>query len=171
MDPHPDVSSAADAIVGVVNRRAARLRALEEAKRAAIGSDGGDTAASLLVAEEDERPGSGGPLDPTLGLPQSGFYEWKKDAYAYDEDPTDASCVGSLWLDEGPGELDPLSPEGARRAYREKKNARKEEIAKELAAKYAHLAPRAGGGLEGDSAEWEDGREEVSFSESRRQFQ
>ena len=133
MDPHPDVSNAADAIVGVVNRRAARLRALEEAKGAGVSSLGADGVEAKVAGEEDERPGSGGPLDPTLRLPQSGFYEWKKAAYAYDEDPSDDSYVWSLWLDEGPGDLDPLSPEGATRAYREKKNVRKDVRACESA--------------------------------------
>ncbi|GMI10943.1 hypothetical protein TrVE_jg5878 [Triparma verrucosa] len=188
LDPHPNVSSAANQIVTVVQKRLEYLQILEHKGQTPVpeltefstlppqlhkmtsmqtlNSGGGPNAlqpptlsktlSAGVIDGHDSQVGMmfDNSFPPTVHkLPVSGFYEWKKASYAYEEDPTDNDNCRAEWLGDGDDadDLDPLSREGALKTYRKRKNEQKNHLAKGLAAKYAHLAPKAGGGLNKNS--------------------
>ena len=91
----------------------------------------------------------------TYRLPESDFFQWKKECFAYTDKPNEGETGRAHWQrewEEDVNDLDPLSPEGARKAYRERRNTKTKEAFKVLASKYAHLAPKLGGGLKGSAS-------------------
>ncbi|GMH48477.1 hypothetical protein TL16_g00298 [Triparma laevis f. inornata] len=182
LDPHPNVSSAANQIVTVVNKRLEYLQHLEHTNtqpvpymnptpefstlppqlhkmasmqtlNSPVGALQPPTLSKTMSAgfiDNSDQTFIDNSFPPTSQkLPVSGFYEWKKASYAYEEEPTDNDNCRAEWLsaNDDAEDLDPLSREGALKTYRKRKNEQKNILAKSLASKYAHLAPKAGGGL------------------------